>query len=63
MTPKNKKIAIGFGLTVIATSIGYLLYKRSVNKQNSALMLEYIGGLPKENTAAAQTNIQNRHHW
>lgn len=60
MTSKNKKLAIIGGLTIAALGVGYLVYKRRVNKINSGLMLEYINELPKENTAAAQTNIQNQ---
>lgn len=56
---KNKKIAIGITLTLLAAGTGYLIYKRSVNKKNAILMEEYISSLPKQNTAAAQTELEN----
>lgn len=60
MTPKNKKIAIGVSATVMVLGIGYLAYRRSVNKKNSALLLEYISTLPIENTVGAQNAIANQ---
>ncbi len=59
MTPRNKKIAV-VAVGVAVAGISYLLYKRHVNKINSALMLDYINGLPKENTVGAQVNLQNQ---
>jgi hypothetical protein len=60
MTSKNRKIAIGTSISVIVISLAYLLYRRSVNKKNSELMLQYIGELPKVNTIAAQNQIANQ---
>jgi hypothetical protein len=59
MTTKNKKIVLGVSLLVAAGGIGYLIYKRHVNKRNSALILEYINGLVKENTVGAQNELSN----
>jgi hypothetical protein len=57
MTPKNKKIAVGITLTIAAVGIGYLLYRRNENKQNSEELLKYIDSLPKVNTSAALVNV------
>ena len=54
MTTKNKKIILGTSVGVIAASVIYLLYKRSVNKKNSELMLEFISELPKTNTTESR---------
>jgi hypothetical protein len=59
MTSKNRKIVLGTSLLVAACGIGFLIYKRQVNKRNSGLMLEYIDGLVKENTVGAQNAIAN----
>ena len=34
-----------------------MLYRRSVNKKNSALFLEYVDGLPKTNTTASSNKV------
>lgn len=57
MTPKNKKIAIGLSLTVIVAGISYLAYRRSINKKNSALLLEYISSLPVENSISVKNVV------
>jgi hypothetical protein len=60
MTTKNKKIILGTSVGVIAASVIYLLYKRSVNKKNSQLMLEFISELPKVNTREAQQGLLDK---
>lgn len=54
MTTKNKKIILGTSIGVIVAGTIYLLYKRSVNKKNSQLMLEFISELPKVNTTESR---------
>jgi hypothetical protein len=60
MTTKNKKIILGTSVGVIAASVIYLLYKRSVNKKNSQLMLEFISEIPKTNTTSAVQDLGNK---
>jgi hypothetical protein len=64
MTSKNKKIVLGTSLVVAACGIGFLIYKRQVNKRNSGLMLEYISSLPNQidttrATEQGMTDVQN----
>jgi hypothetical protein len=60
MTNKNRKITIGISLSVVVIGISYLFYKRSVNKRNSELMLEYINSFPVENSTVAKNIIENK---
>jgi len=60
MTTKNKKIILGTSIGVIVAGTIYLLYKRSVNKKNSQLMLEYISEIPKTNTTGALQELGNK---
>lgn len=59
MTPKTKKgILIGSFVALTAT-IGYIAYRRSQNKKNSALFMQYIDSLPKMNTTGAINQLDN----
>jgi len=60
MTTKNKKIILGTSIGVIVAGTIYLLYKRSVNKKNSQLMLEFISEIPKTNTSGAVQELANK---
>ena len=60
MTTKNKKIILGTSIGVIVAGTIYLLYKRSVNKKNSQLMLEFISEIPKTNTSGAVQDLANK---
>lgn len=60
MTTKNKKIILGTSIGVIVAGTIYLLYKRSVNKKNSQLMLEYVSEIPKTNTIGAVQELANK---
>lgn len=59
MTPKNRKIAIGITVGVAFAGIGYLIYRRHENKQNSSELLKYIDTLPKVNTTGALVDVLN----
>lgn len=59
MTPKNRKIAIGITVGVAFAGIGYLIYRRHENKQNSSELLKYIDSLPKVNTTGAVVDVLN----
>ena len=53
---RNHKIALVAGIITLS-GISFLLYRRSVNKKNSALFLEYVDGLPKTNTTASSNKV------
>jgi len=59
MTPKAKKRIIIGGTIIVVAGIGYLIYRRNVNKTNSGLFLTFIDTLPKENTTAARNELAN----
>lgn len=59
MATKTKKAVIVIGTLIVATGIGYLIYRRNVNKKNSGLFLSYMDTLPKENTTGARNELSN----
>lgn len=57
MTHNQRKNILLFSGAAILGGIGFLVYKRQVNKRNSELMLEYISELPKINTSKDVTKL------
>lgn len=54
LTHKQKKIAIGVGISVIA--IGFLLYSRSKNKKEASAILDYISKMPSQVDLSSATD-------
>lgn len=59
MTSKGKKAILIGSFVVLTGTIGFLLYRRSVNRKNSGLLMSFIDTLPKVNTTAARNDIDN----
>lgn len=54
LTHKQKKIAIGVGISVIA--ISFLLYARSKNKKEASSILDYISKMPSQVDLSSATD-------